>query len=134
MLSLQHSHGYSGSFLNYITMDNRFLDLIERSIKEHWDLPAFSDYNGHTFHFKDVARQDRKVSHPTGTCRYQERRQSGHRRTQLLQLGNLLFRNIGLRGLLPCRSCTSSNPTISITSSTIREQKPYWQAPATGRT
>ena len=28
MLSLQHSHGYSGSFLNYITMDNRFLDLI----------------------------------------------------------------------------------------------------------
>lgn len=60
MLSLQHSHGYSGSFLNYITMDNRFLDLIERSIKEHWDLPAFSDYNGHTFHFKDVARRIEK--------------------------------------------------------------------------
>ena len=60
MLSLQHSHGYSGSFLNYITMDNRFLDLIERSMKEHWDLPAFSDYNGHTFHFKDVARRIEK--------------------------------------------------------------------------
>jgi long-chain acyl-CoA synthetase len=60
LLSLQHSHGYSGSFLNYITMDNRFLDLIERSIKEHWDLPAFSDYNGHTFHFKDVARRIEK--------------------------------------------------------------------------
>ena len=60
MLSLQHSHGYSGSFLNYITMDNHFLDLIERSIKEHWDLPAFSDYNGHTFHFKDVARRIEK--------------------------------------------------------------------------
>ena len=41
-------------------MDNRFLDLIERSIKEHWDLPAFSDYNGHTFHFKDVARRIEK--------------------------------------------------------------------------
>lgn len=60
MLSLQHSHGYSGSFLNYITMDNRFLGLIERSMKEHWDLPAFSDYNGHTFHFKDVARRIEK--------------------------------------------------------------------------
>ena len=41
-------------------MDNRFLDLIERSMKEHWDLPAFSDYNGHTFHFKDVARRIEK--------------------------------------------------------------------------
>ena len=41
-------------------MDNRFLDLIERSIKEHWDLPAFSDYNGPTFHIKDVARRIEK--------------------------------------------------------------------------
>ena len=41
-------------------MDNRFLGLIERSMKEHWDLPAFSDYNGHTFHFKDVARRIEK--------------------------------------------------------------------------
>ena len=38
-------------------MENRFLGLIEHSIKEHWDLPAFSDYNGPTFHFKDVARR-----------------------------------------------------------------------------
>lgn len=38
-------------------MDNRFLGLIENSIKEHWDLPAFSDLNGHTFHYKDVARR-----------------------------------------------------------------------------
>lgn len=41
-------------------MDNRFLELIENSIKEHWDLPAFSDYNGHTFHYKDVARRIEK--------------------------------------------------------------------------
>ena len=41
-------------------MENRFLCLIENSIKEHWDLPAFSDYNGHTFHYKDVARRIEK--------------------------------------------------------------------------
>ena len=33
------------------------MELIENSIKEHWDLPAFSDYNGHTYHYKDVARR-----------------------------------------------------------------------------
>ena len=47
-------------FINYIIMDNRFLALIEKSMKEHWDLPAFSDYNGQTFHFKDVARRIEK--------------------------------------------------------------------------
>lgn len=41
-------------------MENRFLGLIENSIKGHWDLPAFSDYNGHTFHYKDVARRIEK--------------------------------------------------------------------------
>lgn len=41
-------------------MEHRFLGLIENSIKEHWDLPAFSDYNGHTFHYKDVARRIEK--------------------------------------------------------------------------
>lgn len=41
-------------------MNNRFLALIEKSIKEHWDLPAFSDYEGHTFHYKDVARRIEK--------------------------------------------------------------------------
>lgn len=41
-------------------MENRFLGLIENSIKTHWDLPAFSDYNGHTFHYKDVARRIEK--------------------------------------------------------------------------
>ena len=41
-------------------MENRFLELIENSIKKHWDLPAFSDYKGHTFHYKDVARRIEK--------------------------------------------------------------------------
>lgn len=41
-------------------MDNRFLALIEDSIRNHWDLPAYSDYEGHTFHFKDVARRIEK--------------------------------------------------------------------------
>ncbi|MDD4515507.1 AMP-binding protein [Massilibacteroides sp.] len=36
-------------------MDNRFLALIENSIKKHRDLPAFSNYNGATFSFTDVA-------------------------------------------------------------------------------
>ena len=123
MLSLQHSHGYSGSFLNYITMDNRFLDLIERSIKEHWDLPAFSDY----LPFQRRRTADRKVSHPTGTCRYQERRQSGHRRTQLLQLGNLLFRNIGLRG------CCRADPARVQTRQYPSHRQPFGSKSRTGR-
>ncbi len=41
-------------------MSNRFLTLIENSIREHWDYPAYSDYNGHTLHYKDVARRIEK--------------------------------------------------------------------------
>ena len=41
-------------------MDNRFLSLIEKSIQSHWDYPAYSDYEGHTFHYKDVARRIEK--------------------------------------------------------------------------
>ncbi len=36
-------------------MDNRFLALIEKSIKEYKDLPAFSDFKGATYTFTDVA-------------------------------------------------------------------------------
>ena len=54
-------------------MENRFLGLIENSIKEHWDLPAFSDYNGHTYHYKDVAWRIEKISYNTRTCRNKER-------------------------------------------------------------
>ncbi|MDR0844882.1 MAG: AMP-binding protein [Tannerella sp.] len=38
-------------------MDNRFLKLIELSIKAHWELPALTDYNGRTFYYKDVAEE-----------------------------------------------------------------------------
>lgn len=36
-------------------MENRFLGLIEKSIKENWELPAFTDYKGNTYRFKDFA-------------------------------------------------------------------------------
>lgn len=42
-------------------MENRFLGLIENSFKVHWDYPAFSDYNGATYHFKDVATRIEKL-------------------------------------------------------------------------
>lgn len=60
LLYLQHSFSFHGYSNKLIFMDNRFLGLIENSIKEHWDLPAFSDYNGHTYHYKDVARRIEK--------------------------------------------------------------------------
>ncbi len=41
-------------------MEKRFLGLIENSMRKHWDLPAFSDYNGQTFHYKEVARRIEK--------------------------------------------------------------------------
>lgn len=41
-------------------MEKRFLGLIEKSIKEHWDLPAFTDYNGSTYHYKDFAKEIEK--------------------------------------------------------------------------
>ena len=38
-------------------MENRFLGLIEKSVKVHWDLPAFTDMEGSTLLYKDVARR-----------------------------------------------------------------------------
>ena len=37
-------------------MKERFLQLIEESIRNYWDLPAFSDYKGDTFYYRDVAK------------------------------------------------------------------------------
>ncbi len=42
-------------------MDNRFLGLIEKSIKEHWNLPAFTDYQGSTFYYRDFAQEIEKL-------------------------------------------------------------------------
>ena len=42
-------------------MENRFLDLIEKTIKKHWDNPVFSDYEGDTFLYKDMAKEIEKL-------------------------------------------------------------------------
>lgn len=36
---------------------NRFLGLIENGIKSYWDMPAYSDYDGSTLSFKEVAEK-----------------------------------------------------------------------------
>ncbi|MDO5523248.1 MAG: AMP-binding protein [Bacteroidia bacterium] len=40
---------------------NSFLGLIEQSIRNHWDLPAMTDFQGHTFYYKDFAREIDKL-------------------------------------------------------------------------
>lgn len=42
-------------------MENRFLGLIEKSIRTHWDQPALTDHNGSTFHYKDIAKEIAKL-------------------------------------------------------------------------
>jgi long-chain acyl-CoA synthetase len=42
-------------------MNTSFVGLIETSLKEHWDLPALSDYRGSTYHYKDIARRIAKL-------------------------------------------------------------------------
>ena len=42
-------------------MESRFLGLIEKSVKEYWNLHAFSDYNGNTYSYKDFAEKIEKV-------------------------------------------------------------------------
>lgn len=36
---------------------NTFLGLIEQSIRNHWEMPAMTDFHGKTFHYKDFARE-----------------------------------------------------------------------------
>ena len=38
-------------------MSERFLQLIEESTRNYWNLPAYSDYNGKTYYFRDVAER-----------------------------------------------------------------------------
>ena len=42
-------------------MEKRFLALIETSIKVHWDMPVFSDYEGDTFFYRDMAKEIEKL-------------------------------------------------------------------------
>jgi long-chain acyl-CoA synthetase len=42
-------------------MDKSFIKLFENSIKQNWDLPAFTDYKGDTLYYRDVARKIDKI-------------------------------------------------------------------------
>jgi long-chain acyl-CoA synthetase len=42
-------------------MKDRFLELIENSIKKNWDKPVFSDYESDTFLYRDMAREIAKL-------------------------------------------------------------------------
>ncbi|MDR2041022.1 MAG: AMP-binding protein [Tannerella sp.] len=42
-------------------MNDRFLKLIELSIKAHWEFPALTDHKAPTFYYKDVAREIAKM-------------------------------------------------------------------------
>src|SRR5512137_1414874 len=42
-------------------MDKSFIKLFEQSIKQNWDLPAFTDYQGSTLKYSDVARKIEKI-------------------------------------------------------------------------
>ena len=38
-------------------MSDRFLGIIEESMRQYWDTPAFSDYKGPAYYYKDMARE-----------------------------------------------------------------------------
>jgi len=42
---------------------NSYIDYINKSIVNNWDFPAFSDYDGGTYNYKDVAEQIIKFHH-----------------------------------------------------------------------
>ncbi|MDR1222555.1 MAG: AMP-binding protein [Tannerella sp.] len=42
-------------------MEKHFLALIEESIKNHWNMPVFSDYDGATFLYRDMAKEIEKL-------------------------------------------------------------------------
>ena len=42
-------------------MQNSFNKYIEQTIQKHWDLPALTDFQGATYHYKDVARRMAKI-------------------------------------------------------------------------
>lgn len=48
-------------FINNVIMENSFLGIVENSLKEYWDLAAFSNYKGETYYYKDVARRIEKL-------------------------------------------------------------------------
>lgn len=47
--------------MNLYDMESCLIELIENSIKKNWDLKAFTDFNGETLQYKDVARKIAKL-------------------------------------------------------------------------
>jgi len=41
---------------------NSFLSLIEQSIRNNWNAPAMTDFQGKTYYYKDLARVNRPVT------------------------------------------------------------------------
>ncbi|MBS3777250.1 MAG: AMP-binding protein [Bacteroidales bacterium] len=42
-------------------LKENFIEYLENSIKKNWELPAFSDYKGSTYYYKDVARKITRI-------------------------------------------------------------------------
>ena len=42
-------------------MEEKFLSIIEKSIKANWDHAALTDYKGATYQYKDIARKIAKL-------------------------------------------------------------------------
>ncbi|MDR0348087.1 MAG: AMP-binding protein [Tannerella sp.] len=42
-------------------MEDRFLGLVERSIRTYWEHPALTDHNGTTYYYRDLAREIAKL-------------------------------------------------------------------------
>ena len=90
-------------------MENSFIYLLEYSIKEHWELPALTDYKGVTYTYKDVARRtavsEKEIKSPYAAG--------------MPPIGELLFWESSLTERSPYRFYMSSSRTTSITLSTI---------------
>ena len=42
-------------------IQENFIKYIETSLKENWDLPALTDYDGESYKYSDVARRIAKI-------------------------------------------------------------------------
>lgn len=43
--------------------ENSFLSLIEQSIRNHWEMPSMTDFDGKTYYYKDFAQEIDKLHH-----------------------------------------------------------------------
>ena len=56
-----------------------FNKYIEQAIKENWERIALSDFDGVSYHYKDIARKIAKI-HLIRKCRNKKRRQNSYLR------------------------------------------------------